>query len=68
MQSKSSRRQFVNHAAAASLTALLTEGVFSQGPAPWSVVVRPRVEIGVVRPELYSHFAAHLGSCIYGVM
>jgi len=66
MQSKSSRRQFVRNAAAASLTALLPEGVFSQGSAPQSVVVRPGVEVGVVRPELHSHFAEHLGSCVYG--
>ena len=66
MQSKSSRRQFVGGAAAASLTALLPESVFSQGPTPQSVVVRPGVEIGIVRPELHSHFAEHLGSCIYG--
>ncbi len=66
MQSKSSRRQFVGGAAAASLTALLPKSVFSQGPTPQSVVVRPGVEIGVVRPELHSHFAEHLGSCVYG--
>lgn len=66
MQSKPSRRQFVRGTAALSLTALVPEGVFSQGPAPQSVVVRPGVEIGVVRPELHSHFAEHLGSCVYG--
>jgi alpha-N-arabinofuranosidase len=40
--------------------------VFSQDPTAQSVVIRPSVEIGVVRPELHSHFAEHLGSCIYG--
>ena len=66
MQPKSSRRQFVRNTAAASLTALLPKRVFSQGPTAQSVVVRPGVEIGVVRPELHGHFAEHLGSCIYG--
>ena len=28
--------------------------------------MRPGVEIGVIRPELHSHFAEHLGSCVYG--
>ena len=66
MQSRSSRRQFMRNTAAASLTALLPKGVFSQGPTAQSVVVRPGVEIGVVRPELHGHFAEHLGSCVYG--
>jgi len=67
MQSKSSRRRFIrNAAAAASVTAFLPEGVFSQSPTPQSVVVRPGAEIGVIRPEFHSHFAEHLGSCVYG--
>lgn len=66
MPSKSSRRRFVSAAAATSLTALLPEGVFSQAPATQSVLVRPGVEIGVVRPDLHGHFAEHLGTCVYG--
>ncbi|MDE3198922.1 MAG: alpha-N-arabinofuranosidase [Acidobacteriota bacterium] len=66
MQPKSSRRHFVGGAAAASLTALLPEGLFSQGSTAQSVVVRPGSEIGIVRPEFHSNFAEHLGSCVYG--
>ncbi|MBZ5582125.1 MAG: alpha-N-arabinofuranosidase [Acidobacteriia bacterium] len=66
MPTQSSRRQFVRNAAAASFTALLPEGVFSQSPAAQTVVVRTNAEIGTVRPELHSHFAEHLGSCVYG--
>jgi alpha-L-arabinofuranosidase len=29
-------------------------------------VVHADQEIGVIRPELHSHFAEHLGSCVYG--
>lgn len=66
MKAQSSRRQFVRGTAAASLTTLLPSGLFSQAPATQSVVVRPGVENGVIRPELHSHFAEHLGSCVYG--
>ena len=30
-----------------------------------SITVRPDSAYGVVRPELYGHFAEHLGRCIY---
>ena len=35
-----------------------------RSPRAWSSV--PDSEIGTVRPELHSHFAEHLGSCVYG--
>ena len=60
------RRQFVRDAAAVSLATLLPGNVFSQAPATQSVVVHPDSEIGLIRPELHSHFAEHLGSCVYG--
>ncbi|MGD0498810.1 MAG: hypothetical protein ABSC23_10285 [Bryobacteraceae bacterium] len=66
MSSAPSRRRFVRDAAALSLTALLPDAVFSQSQATKSAVVRVDSEIGVVRPELHSHFAEHLGSCVYG--
>jgi alpha-N-arabinofuranosidase len=60
------RRQFVARATGVSLATLLPQGVFSDSSVAQSVVVRPDSEIGTVRPELHSHFAEHLGSCVYG--
>jgi alpha-N-arabinofuranosidase len=66
MSTDISRRQFACSAAAASLSALLPQGVFAQAPAPQKVVIRADAEIGTVRPEFHGHFAEHLGSCVYG--
>src|SRR5436305_10420620 len=65
MTSKLSRRHFTGAAAAASLTALLPR----VGAAPATgqkVMVLADAPIGTVRPEFHSHFAEHLGSCVYG--
>ena len=66
MPSSTTRRQFVARSAGVSLAALLPQGVFSDSSVAQSVVVRPDSEIGTVRPEMHSHFAEHLGSCVYG--
>ena len=66
MPSSTTRRQFVARATGVSLAALLPQGVFSDSSVAQSVVVRPDSEIGTVRPEFHSHFAEHLGSCVYG--
>lgn len=66
MKSSITRRDVVRGAAAVSLAGLLPRGVFSASAEPRSAVVRLGSEIGTVRPELHSHFAEHLGSCVYG--
>ncbi|HYW46981.1 MAG TPA: alpha-L-arabinofuranosidase C-terminal domain-containing protein [Bryobacteraceae bacterium] len=66
MASELNRRQFARTTAAASLAALLPQGVFSNTSAGKKAVVHADDEIGVVRPEFHSHFAEHLGSCVYG--
>jgi len=66
MTSRITRRQFARAGAAASLAAALPRGVFA-APAPnRKVLIRADSEIGLVRPEFHSHFAEHLGSCVYG--
>jgi len=61
-----SRRQFARSAAAASLTALLPQGLFAGAASAQKCQVLADAEIGTVRPEFHSHFAEHLGSCVYG--
>jgi alpha-N-arabinofuranosidase len=61
-----SRRQFARAGAAASLAALLPRGVVGNTSSAKKVVVYADQEIGTVRPEFHSHFAEHLGSCVYG--
>ncbi|HEY2013543.1 MAG TPA: hypothetical protein VGH38_08595, partial [Bryobacteraceae bacterium] len=60
------RRQFARTSAAASLAALLPQGVFGNTSATKKAIVHADEEIGTVRPEFHSHFAEHLGSCTYG--
>jgi hypothetical protein len=52
--------------AAASLASLLPRAVFSQGAGNRKAIIHADQEIGLIRPELHSHFAEHLGSCVYG--
>jgi len=66
MSSNFTRRQFTRASAAASLAALLPQGVFGNTAATKKAVVHADQEIGTVRPEFHSHFAEHLGSCTYG--
>jgi alpha-N-arabinofuranosidase len=61
-----SRRRLVQAAAAAPLASLLPRAVFSQGAASKKAVIHADQQIGVVRPDLHSHFIEHLGSCVYG--
>ena len=64
------RREFASKsakfAAAASIASLIPTWVFSDASTAQRVTIRADQEIGVVRPELHSHFAEHLGSCVYG--
>jgi alpha-N-arabinofuranosidase len=66
MTSTLSRRRLIQAAGSASLASLLPQSVFSQGAGDRKVVIHADQEIGVIRPELHSHFAEHLGSCVYG--
>lgn len=60
------RRQFARTTAAASLAALLPQGVFGAPAAARKAVIHAGTRTGLVRPEFHGHFAEHLGSCIYG--
>jgi alpha-N-arabinofuranosidase len=60
------RRSFVSAGAAAGLAALLPRGVVGNSSSAKKAVVHADQEIGLVRPEFHSHFAEHLGSCVYG--
>ncbi len=60
------RRQFARAGAAASLAALLPRGVVGNTASAKKVAIHADREIGLVRPEFHSHFAEHLGSCVYG--
>jgi len=60
------RRQFTRAGAAASLAAVLPQGVFAAPTANHKATIRADDTIGLVRPEFHSHFAEHLGSCVYG--
>jgi alpha-N-arabinofuranosidase len=63
---KITRRRFTQSSAGLFLTSLIPAGVFGQAKSGRRLVVRADSEIGLVRPELHSHFAEHLGSCVYG--
>ncbi|MDR3702576.1 MAG: alpha-L-arabinofuranosidase C-terminal domain-containing protein [Candidatus Sulfopaludibacter sp.] len=60
MSESLTRRQFVRTAAVASLGTLLPAATATK------VSVLADTEIGTVRPQFHSHFAEHLGSCVYG--
>jgi alpha-N-arabinofuranosidase len=66
MSTQLSRRQFARTAAVLPLTALLPRGVFGAAAAAKKAVIHADDAIATVRPELHSHFAEHLGSCVYG--
>ncbi|MGD0666527.1 MAG: alpha-L-arabinofuranosidase C-terminal domain-containing protein [Bryobacteraceae bacterium] len=66
MTSVFTRRQFARAGATAGLTALLPRGLFSAPTTNRHALIRAEDEIGLVRPEFHSHFAEHLGSCVYG--
>jgi alpha-N-arabinofuranosidase len=60
---KLSRRDF---ALTASLASLLPQGLRAATAGTQKVTVLADSEIATVRPEFHSHFAEHLGSCVYG--
>jgi alpha-N-arabinofuranosidase len=53
-------------AGAASLASLIPQGLWAAPNNGQKVAVLADAEIGTVRPEFHSHFAEHLGSCVYG--
>ncbi|MGB8474223.1 MAG: hypothetical protein WCE61_09080, partial [Candidatus Acidiferrum sp.] len=66
MSTSVNRRTFIGRAAASSLVSLLPHHLFADASSTNRVVVRTDSEIGLVKPEFHSHFAEHVGSCIYG--
>src|SRR5437763_16728149 len=66
MNMKLNRRSLLRTAAVAPLAALLPRAIFSQGAGSKKAVIHADQDIGLVRPEFHSHFAEHLGSCVYG--
>jgi alpha-L-arabinofuranosidase len=66
MPSTLTRRRLLAGGGAASVAALLPRAVFSQGAGNRKAVIHADQEIGTIRAELHSHFAEHLGSCVYG--
>ncbi|HYL76188.1 MAG TPA: alpha-L-arabinofuranosidase C-terminal domain-containing protein [Bryobacteraceae bacterium] len=63
MTTKLTRRDF---AATVSLASLLPQGLLAAPGGTQKVTVLADSEIATVRPEFHSHFAEHLGSCVYG--
>ncbi|MFB3779115.1 MAG: alpha-N-arabinofuranosidase, partial [Bryobacteraceae bacterium] len=60
------RRGFAMGAGAAVFSAITAKRGLSAPVQEQKVEVSAGSEIGVVNPYLHSHFAEHLGSCIYG--
>src|ERR1700758_4786317 len=65
MAKEFSRRRFAQAAAAASLSGWIPR-IAAAPAAGQKVTVLADSDIGAVRPEFHSHFAEHLGSCVYG--
>jgi len=66
MPANITRRRFAQIGASASLASLLPRGVLGDSSTSKKVIIHTDDGIGTVRPEFHSHFAEHLGSCIYG--
>ncbi|HEX6893981.1 MAG TPA: alpha-L-arabinofuranosidase C-terminal domain-containing protein, partial [Bryobacteraceae bacterium] len=66
MNSRVNRRKFIGGTAAISVGALFPRHLLAEASSSHRVVVRTDTEIGLVKPEFHSHFAEHLGSCVYG--
>ncbi len=60
------RRTFTALATAAGLHVLTSRKAAGFQTTKETLTVHPDVAIGTIRPELHSHFAEHLGSCVYG--
>jgi alpha-N-arabinofuranosidase len=65
MAKEFSRRRFAQAAAAASLGGWIPR-IAAAPAAGQKITVLADSDIGAVRPEFHSHFAEHLGSCVYG--
>src|SRR5690242_5681905 len=66
MNSRVNRRKFIGGTAAFSVGALFPRHLLAEESSSHRVVIRTDTEIGLVKPEFHSHFAEHLGSCVYG--
>lgn len=66
MNLRVNRRKFIGGTAAFSVGALFPRHLLAEASSSHRVVVRTDTEIGLVKPEFHSHFAEHLGSCVYG--
>ncbi len=60
------RRTFLTASSAALFTALSPPKGFGITTTDRKIELLPGETIATIRPELHSHFAEHLGSCIYG--
>jgi alpha-L-arabinofuranosidase len=61
------RRTFLTSASAALFTALTARKGFGENvTTDRKIELLPDEAIATIRPELHSHFAEHLGSCVYG--
>jgi len=60
------RRAFLAASGAALFTAITARKGFGSGTVERKIELLPDEQIGPIRPELHSHFAEHLGSCVYG--
>ncbi|HSW49675.1 MAG TPA: hypothetical protein VLH09_05835, partial [Bryobacteraceae bacterium] len=60
------RRGFAMGAGAAVFSAITAKRGLSAPTQEQKVEVSAGAEIGVINPYLHSHFAEHLGSCVYG--
>jgi alpha-N-arabinofuranosidase len=61
-----SRRNFTKATAVSLFSVLTQRRAFTAPSEDRRIEVQPEASIGVIRPELHSHFAEHLGSCTYG--
>lgn len=62
----SNRRTFLAAGSAAVFTALTPRKGFSATTTSRKLELFPDETIATIRPELHSHFAEHLGTCVYG--
>ncbi len=61
-----SRRQFASTSAALGFYALTARRAGSATAETHSIRIDPASSLGIIRPQLHSHFSEHLGSCTYG--
>ncbi len=66
MASDLTRRTLIKTGAAAAVAAWLPQRILGDPSTGRKAIVHADDEIATVRPEFHSHFAEHLGSCVYG--